>query len=525
MNYLLWHGLAASARRYPERPAVVWRDNTLTYRELDEQSTALAATLHARGVGPGTRVGLLMPKTHRSVVAMLAISKAGAAYVPVDPAAPAPRAAFILKDCAISALVTTARKLGEMSELIADIPELRTVLLVDDGDAPSDRGDVVTWQSATSTRLPLPVSGTIESDPAYLLYTSGSTGQPKGVVLSHRHALTFIEWGAQTFSVTHEDIFSNHAPLHFDLSVFDIYVALQRGACVKIVPDQVAPFPRELARWIDAERISIWYSVPSALIRLLMQGQPEQYEYRALRVANFAGEVFPVKYLRQMMALWKNARFYNLYGPTETNVCTWYAVPERLADDVNEIPIGAACANTEVFAITDSGRRAQAGEEGELYVRGPALLLGYWRRPDKTAEMLVPNPLDPAYPEAAYRTGDIVRLDADGMYWFTGRRDHMVKSRGYRIELGEIEQALYQHASVKEAVIVAVPDEEIGSRLHAFVVSDDAAVDQKELQAFCTARVPRYMVPETFHFEAELPKTSTGKIDRVTLAHRLTGNS
>jgi acyl-coenzyme A synthetase/AMP-(fatty) acid ligase len=290
------------------------------------------------------------------------------------------------------------------------------------------------------------------------------------------------------------------------------------------VPDDVAPFPRELARWIDAQRITVWYSVPSALVRLLMHGEPERFAYESLRVALFAGEVFPVKYLRQIMARWRNATFYNLYGPTETNVCTFFEVPAHLPEDAGEIPIGAACANTEVFAIGDDGGKVRPGGSGELYVRGPALLLGYWKRAEKTAEMLVANPLAEAYPELAYRTGDIVRLDDQGMYWFTGRRDHMVKSRGYRIELGEIEQALYKHDNIKEAVVIAVPDEEIGARLHAFVVPNRGALEDKELSAFCGARLPRYMVPEAFVFEQDLPKTSTGKIDRVTLARRLVEN-
>ena len=525
MTYLLWHGLAATARRHPDRPAVSWRDTVLTYRQLEDESNTLAAELYARGVRAGERVGILMPKSHRSVVTMLAVLKTGAAYVPVDPAAPGPRVGYILKDCAVKAVVTSSRKMSEVHEFLDDIPELETVVLVDEPAASATapkRPKTLAWPAAKKLPKdsPIPVAA-LESDPAYLLYTSGSTGMPKGVVLSHRHALTFVEWGVETFAVTHEDRLSNHAPLHFDLSVFDIYVSLHTGACVHIVPDDVAPFPPKLAQWMDDEGITVSYSVPSALIRLLGHGNIERFQYKALRAVLFAGEVFPMKYLLQLMQKWPRARYYNLYGPTETNVCTFYEVPADISSDAKEIPIGAAIRNCECFAIDDQGKVVQPGGSGELYVRGPLLLLGYWNQPAKTKEMLVPNPIQTAYPEMAYRTGDICRLDADGNYWFTGRRDHMVKSRGYRIELGDIEAALYKHEGINEAVIIAVPDEEVGSRLHAFVVPHSASLGEKELSSFCSSQLPRYMVPETWWFEKELPKTSTGKIDRQTLARRL----
>jgi acyl-coenzyme A synthetase/AMP-(fatty) acid ligase len=191
--------------------------------------------------------------------------------------------------------------------------------------------------------------------------------------------------------------------------------------------------------------------------------------------------------------------------------------------DATEIPIGMACANTDVFAVDSNGQEVLAGGTGELYVRGPALLLGYWGLPDQTRSALVANPLQSAYQEPVYRTGDLVRLGSDGSWYFIGRRDHMVKSRGYRIELGEIEQAVYQHASVREFVVLALPDEEVGARLHGVVAPvDGGQITDRELQAFCATRLPKYMIPETFTVKEELPKTSTGKIDRVMLQNEFT---
>ena len=322
----------------------------------------------------------------------------------------------------------------------------------------------------------------------------------------------------RTFGVHAGDRLSNHAPFHFDLSIFDLYVALRAGACVSLVPDEVSPFPVQLAAWIESDGISVWYSVPSALTRLLLHGRLERFEYRTLRTVLFAGEVFPVKYLREVMERLAHADFHNLYGPTETNVCTYYSVPRPLAPEVEEIPIGVACENTDVVALDESGRAVAPGGEGELHVRGPALLLGYWNLPDRTAAAIVPNPLQPAYHDPLYRTGDIVRLREDGSYAFVGRRDHMVKSRGYRIELGEIEQVLHQHAGVREAAVVAIPDDEVGARLNAVVAAHNGGLQAAELQKFCLERLPKYMVPERVVFLDELPKTSTGKADRVAIA-------
>jgi acyl-coenzyme A synthetase/AMP-(fatty) acid ligase len=316
-----------------------------------------------------------------------------------------------------------------------------------------------------------------------------------------------------------DDRLSNHAPLHFDLSVFDIYVALRAGACVVMVPDEANAFPVQLAEWIEREGITVWYSVPSALVRLLLHGNLERHTFARVRTVLYAGEPFPVKYLRDVMPRFPNARFFNLYGPTETNVCTFHEVPDPIPPDLADIPIGAACANTEVFAVTEDGRVAGPGEEGELYVRGPTVLLGYWGLPERTRQVLVPNPFQPAYHEPVYRTGDLVRQGADGAYVFVGRRDHMVKSRGYRIELGEIEQVLYQHAGVKEAVVIPLPDEEVGVRLKAVIVAtENGGARRAEIQSFCLDRLPRYMVPEFFEFVDTLPRTSTGKVDRVALA-------
>jgi acyl-coenzyme A synthetase/AMP-(fatty) acid ligase len=226
-----------------------------------------------------------------------------------------------------------------------------------------------------------------------------------------------------------------------------------------------------------------------------------------------------MKYLRQLADLLPSIELYNLYGPTETNVCTYYQVNRERLQTQDKLPIGKACANTEVFAVDEHDKFIGKGEVGELYVRGPCVTPGYWADAEKTSKMVVPNRFQPNYAENMYRTGDLVTPDDEGGYLFLGRRDNQIKSRGYRIELGEIEAALLSHSSVKEAAAIAIPDEEVGNRIKAFVsLQNGDALNAAQLQQHCASRIPKYMIPEIIEFREVLPKTSTGKIDRQDLA-------
>jgi len=393
-------------------------------------------------------------------------------------------------------------------------------------ESSTERGGVFSWSSLGGfpPSYPADVSG-IETDLAYILYTSGSTGRPKGVMLSHRNALTFVDWCAATFQVHDEDRLSNHAPLHFDLSVFDVYNAVEAGATVYLVTEDLAYFPTTLAKFIRDHKLTIWYSVPSALSLLLLHANLTAEHLECLRIVLFAGEVFPMKYLRQLAELVPGADLYNLYGPTETNVCTYYKVERPRLAHMDRLPIGIACENTEVFAVDDQGQIAKPGAVGELLVRGPSVTPGYWGDPEKTKRACVPNVHQPNFEEKAYRTGDMVSLADDGNYYYLGRRDNMIKSRGYRIELGEIESVLLSHPEVKEAAVIAIPDPLIGNRIKAVVAAHTAgSLKQVDLQQYCSTRVPQYMVPESIEFHESLPKTSTGKVDRVRLAGAATAS-
>lgn len=531
MEYRLEHLLTNSAARHPGREAVRMDGQALTYEELDRLTDQVARTLRAAGVQRGDRVGIYVHKSLASVISVFGIMKAGAAYVPLDPNAPAKRLAYITRDCGINVLLTAPAKLQNVAEFFAEGTPLRTIVLTDDEAKPApalpEEVRLVAWKDVIKAEAgEVAPEGANETDLAYILYTSGSTGVPKGVMISHRTIFTFVNWSCRAFRMTHEDRVTSHAPLHFDLSTFDLYATIKAGGTIVLVGEGLSTLPVKLADLLQNERITITYLVPSIFSLMVNYGKLDTHDFTALRAVLFAGEVFPIKYLRRLVAAIPRAAYYNLYGPTETNVCTYYRVqPEDLASERTQaVPIGQACDGIEVFAVNASGQLVtEPGQEGELWVCGPCVAQGYWGDGDKTAKSFVQHPSRTSAQEMAYRTGDIVTLAEDRKNWiYVGRGDHMIKSRGYRIELGEIENALYRHEHVKEAVAIAIPDDLLGNRIRAFVVPvAGSPVTPKELEAFCARQLPKYMVPERIELRDLLLKTSSGKVDRTALAARL----
>lgn len=528
MTYLVHHLLVNSARQRPSAEALRYKGEGLTYGRLDSLTNQVAHTLRQAGLQRGDRVGIYVEKSPASLITLFGILKAGGVYVPLDPTAPARRLAYITRNCDIRILLTSVEKAAAVAQWVAEGTPLELLILTGDGEpdiASLPEGiKIIGWDLVQAQDpCPVPDCGTIETDLAYILYTSGSTGEPKGVMISHRTIFTFINWCHETFQIAPTDRVTSHAPLHFDLSTFDIFVTLKAGGTVILVPEKLSIFPSQLVKLLQEEQVTVIYMVPSILSLMVNYGRLAHHDLSSLRLILFAGEVFPIKYLRQLATALPDRDYYNLYGPTETNVCTYYKVrPADLApEQTRPVPIGIACENIEVFAVdSDNNLVAEPGREGELWVRGSCVAQGYWGDPDKTARGFVNNPFQPDFEEIAYRTGDIVCLNDDGVNWlYVGRRDHMIKSRGYRIELGEIESAMYSHRAVKEAVVVAVPDDLLGNRIKAYVVpAEQNGLTVHEIERHCRQQLPKYMVPESFELRDELPKTSTGKINRVDLA-------
>lgn len=507
--------LESSAARHAGRTAIVdaagW---SLTYGELNDRADRLAGFLLSAGVQPGDRVGVILPKGADAITAFFAIMKARAAYVPVDYTAPASRARTILADCDVRvAFVASGSELLDGTWLKDG--RAATLVVVGTGSRPggAPAARLVPWAAALRSG-PATVDGRSRSDLAYILYTSGSTGIPKGVMLTHENALSFVDWCSDVFAPDEADRFSSHAPFHFDLSVLDIYVALKHGAAVYVIPEELGKTPKELAAFIADNRLTIWYSTPSILSLLVQFGSLDARDFRALRLVLFAGEVFPVKHLRRLVSLVPSPAYYNLYGPTETNVCTFARIPTPIPEDrTAPYPIGFPCAHCDACALEENGEEVRDGE-GLLYIAGPSVFPGYWNRPDRNATVFVTRA-----GRRWYNTGDVVRFEPGQGFVYLGRRDRMVKRRGYRIELGEIERALYQHPAVAEAAVIAVPDEAAGTRLVAYLsarTTDRPSI--VALKMFCTERLPSYMSPDAFVFLDALPRTSTDKVNYQRLS-------
>ncbi len=483
--------VSTRAQLKPNALAVLDSQQGLTYAELDRLANQMAYALQAQGVGPGDRVGIWLHKSVYGVVAMQAILRLGAAYVPLDPLNPIARVTSILEDCQIKLMVTTRMRAQQLSSSDQEV----TFLFV------SDTED---W--CNYPEHPIEVSfATDEHRLAYILYTSGSTGKPKGVCISHRNALAFVEWTVTELNLSAEDRLANHAPFHFDLSVFDLYAAFMSGASVYLITEDMSYAPERLVEFIATHQITTWYSVPSVLVMMIEAGGLLNLENVSLRNLIFAGEPFSIKHLRQIFEHWSPAvRFFNFYGPTETNVCTYYEVKDLPANQHTPVPIGQACSGDKVWACKEDGQEVAPGEEGILMVSGPTVMLGYWG-----GELQGDKP---------YFTGDRVKRLGDGNYVYLGRNDYMVKVRGHRIELGEIEAVLGQYPALKE-VVMGVRGNGLTARLVAFIVGDEHEPPPTllELKRYCAEHLPRHKIIDDVHICDSFPRTSTGKVDRLKL--------
>jgi amino acid adenylation domain-containing protein len=500
---VLLHGwLCQAARLYGDRPAAVTDEESITIGELWARAGAIAGTLVRLGVQRGDRVAIVLAKSIDALTALYGILAAGAVYVPVAPQWPRARLDAALEHCGARAMIW--RPDGDAAApVIVDLRSSRNVLWADALHASPERD---------------PGQNVRPSDPAFILYTSGSTGSPKGVTISHQAVGAFVDWTAETFCIGPDDRLLCPAPLGFDLSTFDVLnIARSASTCV-IVGETVSWVPRFLCQFARDHRVTVWYSVPSLLARLLNDSTFGREPLETLRTILFAGEVMPIVVVSPLRQSYPRADVCNLYGPTETNVVTWHRLPCDV-DPSRPIPIGIRCPYAGLRVDPADAVRSDDGstETGQLLVSGDSLMTGYWGRAEETARAFV------HFEEAGrmvryYRTGDRVTISAHGVVDFLGRVDRQVKRRGFRIELAEIEAALARSTDVAEAAVTA-EGEGAATVIRAFVRLRPGAVSGTiALRAHCAAILPSEELPDDFVVLDTLPRGNRGKIDYQALA-------
>ena len=470
-------------------------------------SNRIAHLLRDLSVRRHDRVCLFLPKSPLTVAAMLGALKADCTYVPMDLSSPPFRMGKIVAAANPAVAFVSIAAASRQVDALRDGP-LRNVAIValEDSDVTAGDSDPLVCRNAPD-------------DPAHILFTSGSTGDPKGVVVTHRNVASFVEWAVAYFGITNSDTLSGHPPLHFDLSTFDIYGSLAAGAELSLVPPELNLLPHELASFIRRAGLTQWFSVPSTMAYMAKHGAVPAEGFETLRRVIWCGEVLATPVLAHWMQRVRNATFTNLYGPTETTIASsFYTVRECPKDVTQAIPIGKPCAGEELLILDEKLEPTRAGEIGELYIGGVGVTRGYWRDKERTAAAFVPDPRSTVSGGRLYKTGDLCRLGEDGLVYFLGRKDSQVKSRGYRIELGEIEAALAALEDIREAAVVGVETEgfEGVAICCAFV---PAASDKKpsDVRQLLRPLLPPYMFPSRWRVMTSLPKNGNGKIDRRAL--------
>ena len=511
MTYLLHQNILHQAKKAPDHVAFRCGREEYTYAELASKMQQLAAVLQESGVQRGDRVGIFLHRCLETALAIYGIFQAGAVYVPIDPTLPEERVRFLIQDCDIQILITHPTQARRLAKLGNETDTLRTIIgLEKDWAVPT-----ISWASVwTYSAVPAPRQ--LETDLAYILYTSGSTGQPKGVMHTHYSGLSYARLTAQLFDIQPTDVIGNHAPIFFDISTLGYFTGPLVGATTIISSDAHVMLPTSLGKLIEQERITIWYSVPIALVQILQSGTLPQLDWSALRWLFYAGEPFPLGHLRTLMELLPETQFSNIYGPTETNQCTYYNLPGLPAEDT-PVPIGYLWDNTEMLILDEEDQEVEVGEPGELLIRSATMMQGYWNNPERTQQSFYHNTTANGLSRTFYRTGDLVLLDEDGLLQLLGRKDRQIKTRGYRVELDEVEIAILTHPQVREVAVFAKTAESGDSKTIAAAISWKEELPIAELKAFLKKKLPAYAVPEDWVKYQELPRTPNGKIDRKLL--------
>ncbi len=496
------------ANTFGEKTAIkFFNDESISYKELNILSNKLANFLLQKGVKRGDVIAILNNKTQISYAIMLASLKIGGIYTNLDPKSPSERFAKMIATCQPKIIFYY----NEQTQKDLIINEITVNCL--------NYTDIEFIETINNFSAVLPISNqqVTSNTPAYIMFTSGSTGFPKGVVISHANVLNFIEWTKITYQSSPDDVFTNINPLHFDNSVFDFYASLFTGASLIAVSDDLTKNPRKMLDALNPLKPTIWFSVPSMLVYVLNMRALKLTDLPELRIVTFGGEGFPKNQLRNLWSFWGNrVQFINVYGPTEcTCICSSYIVSESdLAND-ELLPLGIIAPNFYDVVVNETGNLAENNEIGELWIGGENVGIGYFNNVDKTKDVFINNHFITTHTERVYKSGDLVKKDDQNILYFCGRKDNQIKRMGYRIELEEIETALNSINYISEAAVVYITENTDRGKIIACICSDEKNTNNiiKELQKL----LPSYMIPDSFVYYEELPKNQNGKIDRLKI--------
>ncbi len=520
---LLDSSLRDSAARHPDKEALICGARRVTYGELDASVNALANALRELGLKRQERVAVYFDNSVEAVQSIFGALRAAGVFVVVNPQVKGDKLAFILKDCQARVLITGVRNLRGIEDALAGCPDLRHVILADgdtSGPAASDAavltaaGKRVHALSALLASFPntAPADSNIDLDLASLIYTSGSTGVPKGVMLTHLNMVTAVTSLTTYLRNVPDDIILSPLPLSFDYGLYQVLMAVRFGGTVVLEKQFVYPY--KYIELVARERVTGLPIVPTITAILLNLKDLEQHDFSSVRYVTNTAQALPVHHIRRLRQVMPNARVYSMYGLTECKRVA-YLPPELI--DKKPTSVGIAIPNTEVWIEDEQGNRVTTpGQPGELIVRGAHVMVGYWNRPEETARYLRPG----RWPyERELRTGDLFRQDADGHLYFIARKDDLIKTAGERVGPRDVENVLYEIEAVKEAAVIGVPDDVLGSAIKAFIaLRDGASLTEAEVIRHCQQRLERFKVPKHVAFLAELPKTTTGKISKQGLS-------
>ena len=487
-----------TASRFPNKPALIDDEIVLSFKELQNQAWTIAWHIEALGTGNNQPVAILLGDSWQAIAAILGTLYSGNCYAPMDTKNPADRMQKILGNLNPVCIITDTA--GAKS--LADSGNRIEVMNVDEIDL------------HLQVPEPFGYKDCIDTDPAYIIHTSGSTGIPKGVAISHLSVMDYIGWAMETFDISEDEIIGNQAPLVFDNSTLDLYLMVFAGATLCLIPKHLFMFPARLMDYINEKGINFVFWVPSVLVNVANLQILDNLDVPGLQKVLFAGEVMPTKPLNYWRHhLGSEVLFANLYGPTEITVDCTYHILEREYDDNEVLPIGKPCRNSDVLILNERGQVCKENEPGELCVRGSSLALGYWNNPEKTEAAFVQNPLNPHYPEKIYRTGDLVYSDENGEIIFVGRMDNQIKHLGYRIELGEIEHAV---STLFDNLHPCVIYDETNKKI-VLIYESASEISAREFRRALSKVLSKYMIPSEFIHVKNLQYNTSGKIDRKFL--------